>query len=234
MKSRPPKRQKRNLVQSSDTEYSDHEALQSGTTLQESPTKRRKPVPHDDQEQSSRKATRSNGGGKPAPQKDGRLRQAELSFSNHSTKGENPVPKTQNVVKRDLKTAIELEDDLIQDDDSENLSVATTHESCSVTDATSFYRSRLDGARHNDYMHKSKLPVRRAHILGGSNDDPSPKQSSRASDIPWVQRFPPRGRDELGVHKKKAAEVQSWLERALRGDCRQVFYIIVSVHNSHR
>jgi cell cycle checkpoint protein len=111
---------------------------------------------------------------------------------------------------RTVQSSKSEEHDLISDDDDV---VETNAQHSSLVGLTA--RKRARGA---------------AAFKGGDADLPSasqkflvkPKPRAEEEDMrPWADRFAPVNLDELAVHKKKVADVRTWLEDVMNGRMRQ-------------
>lgn len=108
------------------------------------------------------------------------------------------------------------DDDVISDDDW----VGGKTQSASVVGQAALKRSRGNGV-----------------VKNGAGDVPSmsqkflkpklPAEIKNDDDMrPWAERFGPVNLDELAVHKKKVADVRTWLEDVIQGRMRQRLLVL--------
>jgi cell cycle checkpoint protein len=223
MKGRPAKRQKRHVLRSSDSDNGDHHGSDSSSSYTESRVKRTVSSSPATKKQQPARNTRAKAKSKPETKKDGGMKQADLSsFYKKATYPPGTPPTAPKPAKEEPDYVAELEDDLIQDDDLDALMLEAEHRSQQSRPPTSVESSQASRTKSAAQPPKQNLPVRRLHVFGDAGGVASTKGPATAKDLPWVQRWPPRTLEELGVHKKKVQDVRTWLERALNGDPHKV------------
>ena len=140
-----------------------------------------------------------------------------------------------------MEEKIDDSDDLIEDDYDSYDELFTKH----FTDKKMTARSdsKPPQKRRNPLSRTSsmnsdssrKLSTPKAFLLSSSSNYGARGRLSYAEEVnqedgrPWAQRFPPSNLDELAVHKKKIADVRSWLENVFTGRDRRVclcFYLL--------
>ncbi|KAI9831883.1 MAG: hypothetical protein M1819_004605 [Sarea resinae] len=133
-------------------------------------------------------------------------------------------------------TAEEELDDLIQDDDIdvdiEPKRQALESTALSQTVQHARKRGLQSSRRIEDPFRASQWPSASQRFLSQSKESSVPRPS-RTSQLlqdedrrPWAEKYAPKNIDELAVHKKKVADVQSWLEGVLRGHDRKRLLIL--------
>lgn len=180
----------------------------------------------------------------------GRLRQGALDFSKARERqgpGKNgdgtkspsasPLKTAHAAIQDDLA---ELEDDLIQDDENDREYVSDKHRmrtvrigqvgrldttgSKSGSTSGSGIRSRQHSPRKGSGNRRVPFSMADLHTSSAKGpDDPRQRYIEAGVDsLPWAQRYPPTDLEELGVHKRKVADVRAWIDNVLKGYERKV------------
>lgn len=77
------------------------------------------------------------------------------------------------------------------------------------------HQARRTSSRTSDTSRKLTNP--KSFLMPSTTRGLSEVPEAKLDDRPWPQRFPPSNLDELAVHKKKVADVRSWLENVFTG-----------------
>ena len=223
----PAKRQKRQVVLSSDEEKETHvygseervgdrrvakNHAENGTGKQSLPSR-----PHT-------KPTSITAKTKPVASPKKIIRTSKLSTEKHTSK---PISKffsatTEGLIPRHHESRAETPqvEDEVEDaieDDSPKESLEQLRGSQNKT------RLVLDRRKRPG---EEKLPTgsQRFKLAGSATSTDARKSASvQETDLrPWAERFSPTNREELVVHKKKVSDVQNWLEKAFQGRERKV------------
>jgi cell cycle checkpoint protein len=239
MAKRPAKRQRRSSAPLSDeNEYEDllphstsskpqHRQLElnhgsSDTTLSLSPTKTRsktkKPVSkttsaHPSPKPSPDKSKKSNG-----PQKDDKTKSLHSFFGRVT---EEQRWKRKSNTPDDLISDGEF-GDAIEDDDLSDSALLALEASFDKRTVSDDRKRDLDSNTNppltTQRFVKPRVPSTTKSINSNAPDD--------RVDRPWADRYGPSNLEELAIHKKKAADVQTWLENALSGKERQRLLVL--------
>lgn len=157
----------------------------------------------------------------------GGANQSQLLNSQTQAKKETPRVETPEIEDE--------EEDLIEDDSP----IDDMDEPRGLQDTTKFVLDRRKAAFASTQSvpasrQTQKLPAasQRFKIAGSATSKskdtpnavgPAPKVTDSK---PWAERFGPSNLEELAVHKKKVADVRSWLENALQGRDRKRLLIL--------
>jgi cell cycle checkpoint protein len=150
------------------------------------------------------------------------------SFFNTATQRQLSQPSASPEKKR--STATEVEEDLIQDDDSLGEDMASLGE----TKFGSQYPVPVRQKRKRDGLDEGL--VESSGLPRGSQVFKKPNMNTIGSvdtarvtivdPRPWTERFGPSNLDELAVHKRKVQDVRTWLESVLSGRDRKRLLIL--------
>lgn len=140
-----------------------------------------------------------------------------------------------------VQEKVDDSDDLIEDDYDSYDEIFTKHfadKKTSVLNDSKPPQTRRTPLSRTSSMNSDssrKLSNPKAFLLPSSSNYGTRGRLSHAEEVnqedrrPWAQRFPPSSLDELAVHKKKVADVRSWLENVFTGRDRRVclcFYFL--------
>ena len=248
MAARPAKRQRRSTVVLSDEDEGVSDSLPLRTpksnrqleldqgndaTLSLSPNRTRSQALRKASKKSTSKASTS-----PSPKKSrktSKIKEPEKSKSLHSFFGraaEDQRWQRKSITPDDGISDGEygdaIEDDDLSDaalqglDDSSNTRSVLDRRKASLT-ATTNGTQKANGSLPPSTQRfvKPALPPRQS-VSGSNVDSPVDQEQHR----PWADRYGPVNLDELAVHKKKAADVQKWLDNVLAGRDRQRLLIL--------
>lgn len=133
-----------------------------------------------------------------------------------------------------VKKKVDDSDDLIQDDYDSYDELFTKHFSDrkpsipNGSEPPQKQRGQLSRSSSMNSDHSRKLTSSKAFLMPSSSSNigsrglVSHDRVYREDKRPWAQRFPPLNLEELAVHKRKVADVRSWLENVFSGRDRRV------------
>ncbi|KAE9974398.1 hypothetical protein BLS_003137 [Venturia inaequalis] len=156
--------------------------------------------------------------------------QSKTLYSFFNTATQKQRSQTPASPEKKLSASVEVEEDLIQDDDSLGEDMASLGE----TKFGSQYPVPVRQKRKRDglddgLLDSSALP-RGSQVFKKPNLNTSGSTATRRPPIPdsrpWTDRFSPSNLDELAVHKKKVQDVRTWLESVTSGRDRQRLLIL--------
>jgi cell cycle checkpoint protein len=150
------------------------------------------------------------------------------SFFNSATQRQLSRPSNSPEKKR--PTSPDVEEDLIQDDDSLGEDMASLGETKFGSQYPVPVRQKRKWDGLDDALGESSGLPRGSQVFkklstntnGSANTAKIPIVDSR----PWTERFGPLNVDELAVHKRKVQDVRTWLESVLSGRDRQRLLIL--------
>jgi cell cycle checkpoint protein len=154
------------------------------------------------------------------------------SFFNAATQKQSQSQPSASPEKRDAPTA-EIEDDLIQDDDSLDEELAQLSETRfgSKYPMPTRHKRKLDvledGGTDTSGLPRGSQIFKKPATAGGRSISSSVIPSHVVVDQrPWTEKYGPVNMDELAVHKKKVQDVQIWLESVTSGRDRKRLLIL--------
>lgn len=124
-----------------------------------------------------------------------------------------------------VKEADGDDDDDIIDDDSDSYDELFTKHFSNWTPGPApgaQLRQNPRSQRRRSSDTSRKLTSSKSFLMPSSTAQRKAPEVEWDNDRPWAQRFSPSNLDELAVHKKKIADVRSWLETAFTGSNRRV------------
>lgn len=159
--------------------------------------------------------------------KNGKAKQAEKSKSGDLLKLFSSQARRQNSNPNGMTTSLggsggfgigikqEEIDDLISDEDDLGESKVVQN---SIVGAAARKRGRDTMMGDVDVVSASQKFLRKTPF-----NSTAPKEEDMR---PWAERFAPTNLEELAVHKKKVADVRSWLESVMHGQIRQRLLVL--------
>ncbi|TID17362.1 Rad17-domain-containing protein [Venturia nashicola] len=156
--------------------------------------------------------------------------QSKTIYSFFNTATQKQRSQTPASPAKKLSTPVEVEEDLIQDDDSLGEDMASLGETKFGSRYPIPVRQKRkrdgldDGPLDGSALPRGSQVFKKPNLnTGGSTAiTEAPTQDSR----PWSDRFGPSTLDELAVHKKKVQDVRTWLESVMSGRDRQRLLIL--------
>jgi cell cycle checkpoint protein len=154
------------------------------------------------------------------------------SFFNTATQKQSLPQPSASPEKRDTLPA-EIEEDLIQDDDSLNEELAELSETTfgSKYPMPTRHKRKLD-VLDDGGTDSSSLPrgsqIFKKPATGASRSFSSSEHIPHIAvdQRPWTERYGPLNMEELAVHKKKVQDVRTWLDSVTNGRDRQRLLIL--------
>jgi cell cycle checkpoint protein len=143
--------------------------------------------------------------------RDDGLKQSALDFSKAKTfpaaSTQEPSPSSTQEAKGSLAS---LEDDAIEDDDGDEFWLGPLRQPVNGTLLDRLRKTQK--GRHQFFI---------AESLGRNtsirNQAPRAEEKPPPHSLPWAQQYAPRSLGELGVHKRKVADVRAWIDNVLNG-----------------
>jgi cell cycle checkpoint protein len=134
-------------------------------------------------------------------------KQAQRQQAGGSANGTTSRPK------HTIQSSVPEEHDLISDDDDNVVDTKAQHSS--LVRLAARKRARGEAFKGGD----GDMPNASQKFLV----KPKPRADIKSEEDmrPWAERFSPSNLDELAVHKKKVADVRTWLEDVMNGRMRQ-------------
>ncbi len=173
----------------------------------------------------------SNSSSKDPPHKPKRAKEVQKRGSLHAYfNAANRVPQSKKEVQPKVDTPVIgiEEEDLIEDDSLDELQQVSSaqNEPASTFDCR---RGPVVPSRNRAVSAGPERPPsgsqRFLRAGKASGKDASSQATAREKKVdlrPWAEKYAPVGLEELMVHKKKVADVRTWLERAFLGLDRKV------------
>ncbi|QDS68260.1 hypothetical protein FKW77_010624 [Venturia effusa] len=127
-----------------------------------------------------------------------------------------------------LSSSIQVEEDLIQDDDSLGEEMASLGQTKFGSQYPVPVRRKRKRDGFDDGLADSSALPRGSQVFKKPtiNSSGSPAAVTIVDSRPWTDRFGPANMDELAVHKKKVQDVRTWLESVVSGRGRQRLLIL--------
>jgi cell cycle checkpoint protein len=185
--------------------------------------------PRQSRKQNARE-TSSSQNSQPSPRKG--KEKTIYSFFNAATQKQSLSQPSASPEKRDALAA-EIEDDLIQDDDSldEELAQLSETKFGSKYPMPTRHKRKLDvlddGGTDSSSLPRGSQIFKRpstaaSRLLTSSGRTPHAIVDQR----PWTEKYGPVNMEELAVHKKKVQDVQNWLDAVTSGRDRKRLLIL--------
>lgn len=156
--------------------------------------------------------------------------QSKTIFSFFNTATQKQRSQTPASPEKKLPATIEVEEDLIQDDDSLGEEMASLGETKFGSQYPVPVRQKRkrdgldDGTTDGSALPRGSQVFKKPNIntIGSTVTTGATVPDSR----PWTDRFGPSNTEELAVHKKKVQDVRTWLEAVTSGRDRQRLLIL--------
>jgi cell cycle checkpoint protein len=154
-------------------------------------------------------------------------------------------PAAATAIPRQEEHPEEIEDDLIEDDeygsfDDDIFEHLTSKDTAAKLPSRPRQQQPQKSSDSRKRAQPSKPRPSKRFILDGIPVSTDTETKPEATDRrPWPERYAPSNIEELAVHKKKVADVRSWLTAAFSGRTRHVKFILyfslkMSNTNSYR
>ncbi|KAI9647724.1 RFC checkpoint protein Rad17 [Ciborinia camelliae] len=130
-----------------------------------------------------------------------------------------PKQRIKVLSSKDIQKEVDLIEDLISDDDDVGESRAQT--------VSLVGQAAKRGAGKNVFTNSgTNTPSASQRFVKPSQISTIEPAVEEEDMRPWAERFGPNNLEELGVHKKKVADVRTWLDNVMGGQMRQRLLIL--------